>query len=118
MLDPGPAHVAAGLEYPRVQAKAAQPMQHVHTGKASTDHDSVIMRANFNETCSLYRSSWRPWACFLSAFPLAADDDAACRKMDGELRKQNTHTHAAAPQARTPRRERFTFHVSRLALRR
>jgi hypothetical protein len=36
----------------------------------------------------------------LLGFPLAVDYDALCRKIDGELIKQDTHAEIAAPESR------------------
>ena len=45
---PGAADAAAGLEHPRRKAEPAQPMQHVHPGKARADHDGVENRSRFS----------------------------------------------------------------------
>ena len=39
---PGATDVAALLEHPRRQSEPAQPMQHVHAGKAGADNDDVV----------------------------------------------------------------------------
>src|SRR6185312_2065532 len=44
---PGAAHAAACFEYLHAETQPAQPMQHVHAGKACADDDGVKMGSSF-----------------------------------------------------------------------
>ena len=71
---PGAADIAALLIDPHRQSQPAQPVQHVHSGKAGADHDDIVGLGGAAGFCRkrMARRTWMraPWnfCCCRSAF--------------------------------------------------